>query len=70
MMLTLWGNAYETFDFEGTSILVHNGVINEFNGAKTINCTKNTLFWHKPEMEDAKKLESWYSCELKKLNEN
>ena len=45
IVITLWGSAYEKFDYTGTCVLIHNGVVNEYNGIKTISCQRNTLFW-------------------------
>lgn len=68
IMLTLWGDAYEKFDHTGTCVLIHNGVINSYNGIKAISCTPNTLFWPEPEVPMANELKIWFAEELKQMN--
>lgn len=68
IVFTLWGSACEKFDYTGTCVLIHNGVINEYNDIKTISCGRNTLFWHEPDIAIANELKSWFDDELKKLS--
>lgn len=68
IVMTLWGEKYNNFDADKTCVLVHNGIVVEFNGTKTVNCAKNTLFIENPDMKIAKDLQSWFTDELKKCN--
>lgn len=69
ILATLWGPSYNEPDYTGTCVLIHNGVINQFNGLKHISCAPNTLFWHNPVTEMAVKLKSWFDEEMRKLKE-
>lgn len=68
ILLTLWGSDTEKFDLSGKSVVVHNGIVNDFNSTRSINCGKNTLFWIDPEIEDAKSLKTWFDLEMIQLN--
>lgn len=68
IVVTLWGSAFEKFEYTATCVLIHNGVVNEYNGIKTISCAPNTLFWHDPDIAIANELKSWFDDELKVLS--
>lgn len=70
VVVTLWGAAYSDFENTGTCVIIHNGVINEYNGTKTISCRPNTLFWHNPDVDEAKDLKSWFDEEMIKNQES
>lgn len=67
--LTLWGKTYEDFGSEGSAFVIRNGVINEYLGVKSINCTPHTLFWNKPDLKIATDLSEWFDEEIKKLKQ-
>lgn len=69
-IVTLWGNSYEKFEYVNNTILIHNGIVKEFNGAKTITCSAYTLFWNNPELKIAEDLKSWFEGEIVKVNKN
>lgn len=69
IVVTLWGNAHEEFDYTGTCVLIHNGVVNQYNDTKTISCAPNTLLWHNPDIATANDLKSWFDQELKTLSD-
>lgn len=68
IVLSLWGSAYEAFDYTGTCVLIHNGIVNQYNGIKTISCAPNSLFWPNPQIKAANDLKLWFDEEVLKLN--
>ncbi|XP_037025602.1 replication protein A 70 kDa DNA-binding subunit-like isoform X2 [Bradysia coprophila] len=66
ILLTLWGTAYNDFESEGTPVLIHNGILNEYNGSKTITIAQNTLFIPSPDIKIAQDMMTWYEQEIKK----
>lgn len=70
VIVTLWGGAYEEFECAHTPVLIHNGIVVEFRGVKTINVAPSTLFGHNPEIDVAKKLKDWFDEEMENLKKN
>lgn len=69
-IVTLWGSSYEKFEHVNSTILIHNGIVKEYNGAKTISCSTYTLFWSNPELKIAEELKSWFDAEIVLVNKN
>lgn len=70
IIVTLWGSQYEKFEHVNSTILIHNGIVKEYNGVKTITCSASTLFWNDPELKIAKELKSWFDEKIVKINKN
>ena len=68
IVITLWSGECEQCEDTGTCVLIHNGVIVQYNSIETISCWPNTLFWHDPDMEMANELKSWFHQEIQKIN--
>ncbi|KAG4079221.1 hypothetical protein HA402_004596 [Bradysia odoriphaga] len=66
VIVSLWGSEYGQLE-EGTVVIIHNGVVKEFNGIRSLNCASRTLFWHDPDTDAAKDLKSWFDMEKKKF---
>lgn len=58
ILATSWSSTYNEPDYTGTCVLIHNGVIHEFNGLKS-----------NPDIEMAGDLKSWFDEEMSKIKD-
>ncbi|XP_037050427.1 replication protein A 70 kDa DNA-binding subunit-like [Bradysia coprophila] len=63
IILTLWGEEYDEFDSEEIPIIIHNGVVHDYNESRTITCAARTLFWRNPSNSAAEELKLWFDDE-------
>lgn len=65
IVLTLWGDKYHNLNDDKTCVLLHNAVVNEYNGTKTLTSSINSVFIPKPNIKVAEELKTWFDHEIK-----